>query len=297
MDIKSLREFAEGFQVSPGKDISLKKDFDPGYKGDFFDKQSAADALEKGVSLLNDLQSRLYAQGRQSVLIILQAMDAAGKDSTIKHVMSGLNPQGCQVTSFKSPSAEELSHGFLWRCAKAVPPKGFIGIFNRSYYEEVLVTKVHPEILSAQKLPTTDYNKSFWNQRYEQINNFEDYLNSTGTKIIKFFLNVSAAEQKKRFEERLEEPDKNWKFSPSDMTERQFWPMYQSAFEDMLNKTSTKKSPWYVIPADHKWFTRLAVAGVIIYQMQLMNPQYPEMSSSQREKLAECAQILADEKK
>ena len=296
MEIKSIKDFVEQFLVRPGKEISLKKDFDSGFKGDFFDKQSASEVLEQGVAALSDLQGRLYAEGRRSVLIILQAMDAAGKDSTIKHVMSGLNPQGCQVTSFKSPTAEELAHGFLWRCAKAVPPKGFIGIFNRSYYEEVLVTKVHPEILAAQKLPTSDFGKSFWNQRYNQINGFEDYLTSTGTTIIKFFLNVSHEEQKERFEERLKEPEKNWKFSPSDMTERQFWPLYQSAYEDMLNKTSTKNAPWYVIPADRKWFTRLAVAGTILYHLQLMNPKYPEISGSQKAKLAECAQILADEK-
>lgn len=290
--IKQLEDFVSQFQVKPGKKITLQKDFDPDFHGDYFDKDSAADALAQGVDLLAQWQERLYAQGRQSVLVILQAMDAAGKDSTIKHVMSGLNPQGCQVTSFKSPSAEELSHGFLWRCAKAVPPKGFIGIFNRSYYEEVLVTKVHPEILDAQKLPVSDYNKDFWKRRYEQINSFEDYLVSTGTSVLKFFLNVSEKEQKKRFLERLNDPDKNWKFSTSDLKERACWEQYQDAFNDMLNATSTEIAPWHVIPADHKWFSRLAVAGTIILELEKLNPDFPSVPDSVKLELEQAKKEL-----
>ncbi len=294
--VKTLDEFVSQFCVKPGKNLSLKKDCDPSFHGDYFDKDSAADALQQGVEMLSQWQEKLYAQGRHSVLIILQAMDAAGKDSTIKHVMSGLNPQGCQVTSFKSPSAEELSHGFLWRCAKAVPPKGFFGIFNRSYYEEVLVTKVHPSILDAQKLPTDKFDKNFWQRRYSQINSFEDYLVSTGTSVLKFFLNVSLDEQKRRFLDRLNHPEKNWKFSCSDLQERAYWDQYQSAFEDMLNATSTDAAPWYVIPADHKWFARLAVAGTIILKLEQLNPTFPVVSEEEKQELDRAKEQLTNEK-
>lgn len=294
--IKSLDEFVEQFRVKPGKSVCLKKDFDPGFHGEYFDKNSAADALQEGIVHLAQWQEKLYAEGTRSLLIIFQAMDAAGKDSTIKHVMSGLNPQGCQVTSFKTPSAQELSYGYLWRCAKVVPPKGFIGIFNRSYYEEVLVTKVHPEILDAQHLPVSDYDKSFWRRRYDQINAFEDYLTSTGTTVLKFFLNVSAEEQKKRFLERLKKEEKNWKFSMSDLKERAYWDDYQAAFNDMLSATSTNAAPWYVIPADRKWFTRLAVAATIYMTLEDMNPQFPTISEDQIDALVTARMALESEK-
>ncbi|MBQ3351249.1 MAG: polyphosphate kinase 2 family protein [Thermoguttaceae bacterium] len=289
---KTLDEFVEQFRVKPGKNVNLKKDFDPGFHGEYFDKNSAADALQEGIVHLAEWQEKLYAEGKRSLLIIFQAMDAAGKDSTIKHVMSGLNPQGCQVTSFKSPSAQELSYGYLWRCAKAVPSKGFIGIFNRSYYEEVLVTKVHPEILDAQKLPDKEYDNKFWKRRYDQINGFEDYLTSTGTTILKFFLNVSAQEQKKRFLERLKNEEKNWKFSTSDLKERACWDKYQDAFNDMLSATSTAAAPWYVVPADKKWFTRLAVAATIYLTLEDLNPQFPAVSEIQKASFADARKAL-----
>ena len=292
----TLDEFVEQFRVKPGKNVCLKKDFDPGFHGDYFDKNSAADALQEGIVHLAQWQEKLYAEGTRSLLIIFQAMDAAGKDSTIKHVMSGLNPQGCQVTSFKTPSAQELSYGYLWRCAKVVPPKGFIGIFNRSYYEEVLVTKVHPEILNAQKLPDKEYDKKFWARRYAQINAFEDYLTSTGTTILKFFLNVSAEEQKKRFLERLKNEDKNWKFSTSDLKERACWDEYQAAFNDMLSATSTAAAPWYVIPADKKWFTRLAVAATIYLALEDLNPKFPTVTEEQKAAFADARKSLESEK-
>ncbi len=237
----------------------------------------------------------LYADDRYSVLIILQAMDAAGKDGTIKHVMSGLNPQGCQVFSFKQPSSEELDHNFLWRHMRCLPERGRIGIFNRSYYEDVLVVKVHPEILDKQRLPTGKRGKSFWDARYEDINAFERHLTRNGTVILKFFLNISRDEQKHRFLERLDKPEKNWKFNASDVAERTFWHDYMTAYEDALSATSTDWAPWYVVPADHKWITRAVVADIMTSTIRGMDLRYPVMSETQRKELAEARRALERE--
>lgn len=260
------------------KRISLKKDYRPSFTGGYKDKDAAQDKVQSNVTLLSELQDKLYAQDNYSVLIIFQALDAAGKDGAIKHVMSGINPQGCHVTSFKTPSAEELDHDYLWRSVRALPRRGEIGIFNRSYYEEVLVTRVHPEILQRQKLPPASIEKHIWKKRYEQINNFEKHLVENGTMIVKFFLNVSKKEQARRFLDRVERPAKNWKFSDSDYAERQHWDDYQKAYEDCIQNTSTPYAPWFVIPADHKWFTRLAVSETIVRALQLLSLKYPDVS-------------------
>jgi PPK2 family polyphosphate:nucleotide phosphotransferase len=283
-----LDEIIEQFRVTPGKSVRLK-DFDPGWEGDpkvpkEQRKEFAQKLLSEDVAQLAAAQQLLYASDSWSVLIIFQALDAAGKDGTIKHVMSGVNPQGVQVFSFKHPSAEELDHDFLWRSARALPERGRIGIFNRSYYEEVLVVKVHPELVAAQNIPDAEIDKSFWKHRYESINNFEEHLVRNGTLIIKFFLNVSKEVQRKRFLERLEDPKKHWKFSGSDLAERQFWNDYRLAYEAMLEETSTKHAPWYVIPADHKWVTRSSVAGIIVREINSLKLKYPEVSDK---KLAE----------
>jgi PPK2 family polyphosphate:nucleotide phosphotransferase len=257
--------------------------------GLFTSSKDAEEDLVKGVKELSKIQDMLYAQDKFSLLIIFQAMDAAGKDSTIKHVMSGINPQGCTVTSFKAPSVEELDHAYLWRCMKVTPPKGNIGIFNRSYYEEVLVTRVHPDILANQRLPL-DYSKitpdlSLWLQRYADINNFEKYLVNNGTIILKFFLNVSKEEQKRRFLKRIEDPAKNWKFSDRDVVERTFWKDYQTAYEQMFQHTSSALAPWYIIPADHKWFMQIAVCQIIIEKLNSLGIEYPKLSARQLENL------------
>jgi PPK2 family polyphosphate:nucleotide phosphotransferase len=279
--------------VPPGKKIDLK-DYDPADTGKFENKESAQIKLAAGVLQLAEYQNILYAQNKFSVLIIFQAMDAAGKDSTIKHVMSGVNPQGCQVYSFKAPSDEELDHDYLWRIHKCMPERGRIGIFNRSYYEETLVTRVHPELLVAQHLP--EFNpKQIWQQRFQEINDFERYLTNNGTVIIKFFLHVSKAEQKKRFLERIDEPEKHWKFSASDVQERARWDDYQAAYTDVFNHTSTKAAPWYIIPADRKWFTRLAVADIICSRLQQLDLAYPKISDEQREQLSVARKMLEQE--
>jgi len=260
------------------------KDHDPGWNGDDKiseeqRKQIADRALAEGVEELADAQNLLYASDTWSVLAIFQAMDAAGKDGTIKHVLSGVNPQGCQVYSFKQPSSEELDHDFLWRCSKALPERGRIGIFNRSYYEEVLVVKVHPEFLHAQRLPESDVSTpKFWKHRYKSINNFERHLSRNGTRIVKFFLNVSKDEQKRRFLERLDDPKKHWKFSPGDVAQREHWDEYMSAYEEMIRATTTKWAPWYVIPADHKWAARAAVAAILTKEIKQLDLKYPEPS-------------------
>lgn len=277
------------------------KDHDPGWNGD--EKLSEAErkamaekALTDGVEEFSEAQNLLYASDTWSVLVIFQAMDAAGKDGTIKHVLSGVNPQGCQVYSFKQPSSEELDHDFLWRCAKSLPERGRIGIFNRSYYEEVLVVKVHPEYLHAQRLPETDTSTpKFWKHRYKSINNFERHLARNGTRIIKFFLNVSKEEQKRRFVERLENPTKLWKFSPSDVAERDRWDDYMNAYQEMLRATTTKWAPWYVIPADHKWATRAAVAAILTHEIKQLDLKYPEPSDQVRAALHESRKKLAAE--
>lgn len=290
-----LDDFVRPFLVPPGKKISLAKDYDPAYRGHFVKKAHAREKLREGIGLLAEYQDKLYAQNTHALLIILQAMDAAGKDGTIKHVMSGLNPQGCQVHSFKAPSAEELDHDYLWRCSKALPERGRIGIFNRSYYEEVLVVRVHPELLARQQLPPESLAGNVWKRRFEEINHFEKYLVANGIAVLKFFLNVSKGEQKKRFLERIDRPEKNWKFSAADCRERAFWDDYMAAYEDALSHTSTPWAPWHVVPADRKWFTRVAVAAVICAKMKELSPEYPTVSDEHRRQLQEARKALEGE--
>ncbi|MEH2055662.1 MAG: polyphosphate kinase 2 family protein [Nostoc sp.] len=294
--IQKLDNFIRPFIVSPGQKISLAKDYNPAYKDHYLDKSEAKSELQKGIKALAKYQDILYAQNTYALLIIFQAMDAAGKDSTIKHVMSGINPQGCQVYSFKAPSTEELDHTYLWRCFKALPAQGQIGIFNRSYYEEVLVTRVHPELLEQQHIPPNLIDKHIWKRRFEEINNFEKYLVNNGIVILKFFLNVSKEEQKKRFLERIDLPDKNWKFSVDDARERTFWNEYMAVYEDMFNHTSTEWAPWYVIPADHKWFTRVVVAGIIYTQLKELNLKYPKVSEEKHQELLQAKAMLESQK-
>lgn len=292
---------SDRLRVEPGKKFKLK-DHDPGWTGtdELRElgkeelKEKAREFLDRTLADLATAQDLLYADNRYSVLVVLQAMDAAGKDGTIKHVMSGVNPQGCQVFSFKQPTPEEYDHTFLWRYMRCVPERGRIGIFNRSYYEDVLVAKVHPELLGAQ-LPRDKVGKKFWEQRYEDINAFERHLVRNGTVVLKFFLNVSKGEQKKRFLERLDRPEKNWKFSAADVTERGFWDEYMSAYEDALGETSTEGAPWYVVPADHKWVTRACVAGVIAAALRGLGLRYPEVGADAQQRLAEARRKLADE--
>jgi len=279
--------------AQPNTKIKLK-DFDPGYAGDF-SKSDAQTFLQMGIEQLAKYQDILYAQNTYALLVIFQAMDAAGKDSAIKHVMSGVNPQGCQVFSFKSPSAEELDHDYLWRSFKALPERGRIGIFNRSYYEEALVVRVRPEILAMQQLPPETKDQNIWNRRFEEINNFEKYLVNNGVIVLKFFLNVSKAEQKKRFLERIDRTEKNWKFSVSDARERSFWDDYMTAYEDVFTQTSTKWVPWHIIPADRKWFTRMAVAYFIYEKLKSLNLQYPEVNGMHRQELLQAKQLLEKE--
>ncbi|MTJ11000.1 MULTISPECIES: polyphosphate kinase 2 family protein [unclassified Anabaena] len=281
--------------VKPGSQISLQKDYNPAYKCEFHQKTDAVKKLKAGISKLAEYQDILYAQNSYSLLIIFQAMDAAGKDSTIKHVMSGVNPQGCQVFSFKSPSEEELDHDYLWRSMKALPERGRIGIFNRSYYEELLIVRVHPEILKKQQLPKFPQGNQIWKQRFEEINNFEKYLVNNGVIVLKFFLNVSKSMQKKRFLQRIESPEKHWKFSASDVKERGFWDNYMDAYEQVFNHTSTEFAPWYIVPADRKWFTRLIVADIICTKLQELNLQYPQVSEEYKQRLWEAKKTLEAE--
>lgn len=281
--------------VPPGSKISLVKDYDPGYIGKYKDKLEGEGKLKSDVDQLAVFQDILYAANSYALLIIFQAMDAAGKDGTIKHVMSGINPQGCQVYSFKAPSAEELDHDYLWRSFRALPERGRIGIFNRSYYEEVLIVRVHPEILAQQQLPDEAKQGNIWQRRFEEINNFEKYLVNNGVVILKFFLNVSKEEQKKRFLARITQPEKNWKFSASDAKERAFWNDYMNAYEEVFNHTSTDWAPWYVIPADHKWFTRLAVADIICTKLAALNLKYPTLREEHRQQLLKAKELLESE--
>ena len=293
--IKKAREFAKPFRVTNGKKFKLK-DYDPGETLglDSEDKPRAKEALSNGIRILAELQDKLYAQDNWALLLVFQAMDAAGKDGAIKHVMSGVNPQGCQVFSFKGPSAEDLDHDYLWRCIKCLPNRGNIGIFNRSYYEETLVVRVHPEYLAKQKVPPSLITKKVWDERFEDIRCFERYLARNGVRVVKFFLNVSKNEQKKRFLQRAELAEKNWKFSASDMAERAYWNEYQKAYEDMIRNTAAPNSPWYVIPADNKWFSRVAVAAAVIENLAELDLAYPRVDAK---KLAEIAaakkQLLA----
>jgi PPK2 family polyphosphate:nucleotide phosphotransferase len=280
------------YLVESGKKFRLR-DFDPGDTGGLkLEKDHAAERLAKGVELLAALQDKLYAQDKRALLLVFQAMDAAGKDGTIKHVMSGVNPQGCQVFSFKAPSAEELDHDFLWRTTKCLPERGRIGIFNRSYYEEVLVVRVHPQILAGQKLPPELVTKKIWKERLEDIAALERYLTRNGVAVVKFFLHVSKKEQKKRFLDRLEEPDKNWKFALGDVEERKHWDAYQEAYEEAIRATATPWAPWYVVPADAKWYTRLVVASAVIDALEKMDLAYPEVGAAKQAELAKAREAL-----
>jgi PPK2 family polyphosphate:nucleotide phosphotransferase len=280
--------------VKPGTQVSLK-DYDPRYTGKFEDKTEVTGMLQQQTEQLAAFQDVLYANNTYALLLVFQAMDAAGKDSTIKYVMSGVNPQGCQVFSFKAPSSEELDHDYLWRSMRALPERGRIGIFNRSYYEEVLVVRVHPEILDNQQLPPNAKGEQIWQQRFEEINNFEQYLTRNGVIILKFFLNVSKAEQKKRFLERIDRPEKNWKFSAADARERGHWDDYMQAYEEMFHHTSTAAAPWHIIPADRKWFTRVAVADIICQKLADLNLKYPALTESQQQELLKAKEILENE--
>src|ERR1700746_2083890 len=282
--IRESADLAKPYRVSKGDDFRLK-DFDPEDTSGMKDKKQAKEVLQHSRDLLSEFQEKLYAQDRWALLIIFQAMDAAGKDGAVKHVMSGINPQGCDVTSFKAPSHRELNHDYLWRTHNVVPERGKIGIFNRSYYEEVLVLKVHEELLDAEHLPNEVRGKHIWEDRYEDINNFEQYLARNGVIILKFFLHLSREEQKKRFLERLEMPEKNWKFSMDDVKERAYWKDYQKAYEVMIQNTATERAPWNVIPADNKWFTRLAVAAAIIDTLDSLDLQFPEVDKEKKKEL------------
>lgn len=293
--MKGIRKIAERLIAPPGKKISLKK-YDPAWTGKFSDATHGPGLLAEGVHNLARLQDKLYAQDQYAVLVIFQAMDAAGKDGTIRHVMSGLNPQGCQVFSFKAPSAEERDHTYLWRSSNALPERGRIGIHNRSHYEEVLIARVHPEILQAQRLPrSTKSDKEIWKHRFQEINDFERHLVRNGTIVLKFFLHVSKAEQKRRFLERIDDPSKNWKFAAGDVKERALWKDYMRAYEDVFTETSTKWAPWYIIPADNKWFMRLAVAGILGRTLESLKLDYPTLGPSQLKELAEARRALMRE--
>ena len=302
MDLDQIRpiarSFAAPYRITRGAKFRLK-DFDPGDTGPLKDedKPRAQQALQVGKEALAELQSKLYAHDRWSVLLIFQAMDAAGKDSAIKHVMSGVDPQGCQVYSFKQPSTEELDHDWLWLCSRALPERGRIGIFNRSYYEEVLVVKVHPEFLASQKLPDGLVHEGIWDERYQDIRGFERHLARSGTLILKFFLNVSKAEQKKRFLERIDEPAKNWKFSSADVKERAHWKEYMDGYQSLIRETSAPHAPWYVVPADNKWYTRIVVAAAIVDSLASLDLHYPKLDKAKLGELAAAKKALLGERK
>lgn len=274
-------KIAKPYRIDDGSKFRLK-DYDPGDTGDFRSNEHSQELLDKGIAQMQELQEKLYAQDRWALLLILQAMDAAGKDGVIKHVMSGVNPQGCQVFSFKQPSSEELNHDFMWRSAKCLPERGHIGIFNRSYYEEVLVVRVHSGVLKSERVPETLLGKNLWQQRFEDIHNFEKYLSHNGVVVRKCFLHLSKKEQKKRFLARLDTPDKNWKFSEADVHERERWDDYMTAYEEMIAGTASKHAPWYCVPADNKWYTRLVVASAIVDAMDELKVSYPKISAEQR---------------
>jgi PPK2 family polyphosphate:nucleotide phosphotransferase len=290
-----VEELLDVLRVPPGKKIDLKRDYDPGFTGKWLRKAEAEESLAEGVRLLAEMQDKLYAQDNYALLMVLQALDAAGKDGTIKHVMSGVNPQGVNVYSFKAPAGEAMDHDYLWRNFIALPRRGHIGIFNRSYYEEVLVVRVHPEFLAGEKLPPALKDKGIWRRRFEEINAFEKYLVNNGIVVVKCFLYVSKEAQKERFLERALLPEKNWKFSAADMQERAHWDDYIAAYEDLFSHTSTAWAPWYIVPADHKWFTRLAVAGVLHHTLKNLDLAYPVVSEAQKQALATAAQELEAE--
>mgnify|MGYP001306837215 CR=1 FL=1 len=295
--MKNRKALIKPYRISHGKRFRLS-DIDPADTGALQseDKDESREQLALGVRMLAELQDKLYAQDRWAVLLIFQAMDAAGKDSTIEHVMSGVNPQGCQVYSFKAPSSEELDHDFLWRTSRCLPERGRIGIFNRSFYEEVLVVRVHQELLARQKLPPHLVTKKIWKQRYEDINNFERYLSRNGVLIRKFFLHVSKEEQKQRFLSRLDEPEKNWKFAAADVAERSHWDDYMQAYEDMIRATATPEAPWFVVPADNKWYTRLVVAAAVVDALDSLGLHYPQVDAARRDELAAARAALVQEK-
>jgi PPK2 family polyphosphate:nucleotide phosphotransferase len=293
--LKLLAKFIEPLRVEPGSKVKLARDFDPGYKASFLKKKDGAAILEAGVAVLAEYQDRLAAQDTWGMLVCLQALDAAGKDGTIRHVMSGVNPQGVRVSSFKVPSSEELDHDYLWRYARRLPARGEIGIFNRSHYEEVLVVRVHPELLDRQKIPAGCKGKDVWERRYREINHWEQHLADNGFKVVKLFLNLSKEEQRIRFLRRVDLPEKNWKFSAADARERQYWDDYQAAFSDMLSHTSTEWAPWYVIPADHKWFARICASSILAHTLLDVDPRYPEVNAARRKDLAETRRMLEAE--
>jgi PPK2 family polyphosphate:nucleotide phosphotransferase len=292
---KHAEQLVEPLRISQGKKFRLK-DFDAGDTDGLKDKDDAHGLLEQSVAMLSQLQEKLYAQDRWSVLIILQGMDASGKDGVIKHVMSGVNPQGCDVWSFKAPSPEELDHDYLWKTHKLIPERGKIGIFNRSYYEELLVVRVHPDVLGAEKLPASVVSKQIWQQRFEDINAFERYLTRNGVIVLKFFLHLSKKEQKKRFLERLEDSKKNWKFSMADVKERGFWKEYQEAYQEMIQNTATENAPWHVVPADNKWFTRLVVAFAVVTALNGLKLSFPDEQKPKRKELEKVKESLLHEK-
>jgi len=292
--LERIQELINPYRIADGNKFKLKN-IDPGDTGEFgkSDKEQFKETLDEGVNILRELQEKLYADDKWGVLLIFQAMDAAGKDGAIKHVFSGINPQGCQVSSFKSPSAEELDHDYLWRCAKNLPERGRFGIFNRSYYEEVLVVKVHPEYLKAQRLPVKK--NDIWKKRYKDISQFEKYLNHNGIIVRKFFLHVSKKEQKKRFMDRLDKSEKNWKFSQADVKERQHWDEYMNAYEEMIQNTASDDAPWYVVPADNKWYTRVIVAGAVIDALASLNLEFPKLDKKKLDDLKAAREALMNE--
>lgn len=291
METSLLCQLVEPYRVTSGQKFKLGR-FNPADTGQMHGKQDAQKLLRQGVAELQGLQDRLYAQSQWSILLIFQAMDAAGKDGTIKHVMSGINPQGCQVFSFKEPTSKELDHNYLWRCQKCLPERGRIGIFNRSYYEETLIVRVHPEILQRQKLPPSLIRDSIWEERFEDIRNFERHLARNGTIVRKFFLHLSKDEQKRRFLDRIQRKEKNWKFSEADVRERSFWDAYQDAYTETIRHTATEDAPWFVVPADHKWFARLVVSAAIIETLQSLDLRYPELDPAGLKALARAQKML-----
>jgi PPK2 family polyphosphate:nucleotide phosphotransferase len=284
---KQLTDLVEQMRVAPGSKVTLAKDYDPGFKAGWLKKEEGEEQLRMSIELLSEYQDRLAAQDTYAVLVVLQALDAAGKDGTIRHVMSGVNPQGVSVHSFKAPAGDELEHDYLWRCAQRLPERGQIAIFNRSHYEEVLVVRVHPELLTSQRLPPPATEGDVWKRRYREINDWERYLVGNGIRVVKVFLNLSREEQRERFLRRIDRPDKNWKFSAADVRERAHWDAYQEAYSQMLTHTSTDWAPWYVIPADHKWFTRIAVGAVLARTLMDIDPHYPTVDSKTRDALQE----------
>jgi PPK2 family polyphosphate:nucleotide phosphotransferase len=293
--IKEAARLAKAYRVAKGEKFRFK-DHDPSDTGEVKDQQHSQKIIDNRAGLITNLQEKLYAQDRWALLLVLQGMDAAGKDGVIKHVMSGVNPQGCNVHAFKAPSIEELNHDYLWRAHRCVPERGMIGIFNRSYYEEVLVVRVHPTLLQAEKLPDPLITKHIWEQRYEDINAFEHYLTHNGVVIRKFFLHISKKEQKKRFLERLEDSKKNWKFSMADVKERGYWNDYQEAYEEMIQNTAAKHSPWYIVPADNKWYTQLIVASAIITTLEELDLSFPDVDKEKKEELERVRESLLHEK-